>query len=110
MINAQELTNLTFLEFAEFWNSRAQINFEAVFDGNSVLIESDSASQYFQVSNSQTGFSLVQAGSKSDVKESNDFQYANHYLPDAKQAKKLHKMNIRLLKTSFMDWKNRIRL
>ncbi|MAO64755.1 MAG: hypothetical protein CL666_07120 [Balneola sp.] len=110
LINAQELTNLTFLEFAEFWNSRAQINFEAVFDGNSVLIESDSASQYFQVSNSQTGFSLVQAGSKSDVKESNDFQYANHYLPDAKQASKLHKMNIRLLKTSFMDWKNRIRL
>lgn len=110
MVNAQELTKCTFLEFSEFWNTRAETNFQAFHDGDALLIKSESTTQYFQISNSHSGFDLVKAGTRTDLKESNDFQYANHYLPDPKQVTKMHKMNLRLLKTSFMDWKNRIRL
>ncbi|MDR9415957.1 MAG: polysaccharide deacetylase family protein [Gracilimonas sp.] len=106
----QELHIITFSEFLAFWEKRNKNDFNAIYDQNTLVIHSNSKEMYFQYATDHTGFSLIRAGQKVELHKSNEFQYSNYYLPSTKQTRKLFQKDLRLLKTSILDWKNRNKL
>lgn len=111
-VREENLTNLTFEEFADFWYKRDHCSFEAYYKSETGLLENVSDnSMLFEVSYNhsysqligpkESGFDL---GNKQEVVYSNiqTNVYTNH---DAGFIEKL-----KLIKTSILDYKNRERL
>ncbi|MDZ7806848.1 MAG: polysaccharide deacetylase family protein [Gracilimonas sp.] len=113
-VKNEKLTNLTFEEFADFWQKREVCSFEAYYKGNSGQLENVSdKSQLFEVS-FENGSSQLITSKESDfnIENNPDIQYNNNNsqfsendTPDADFIGKL-----RLLKRSILDYRNRDRL
>ncbi|MDR9419019.1 polysaccharide deacetylase family protein [Gracilimonas sp.] len=110
LVNHKLLTNMTFHEFEAFWKRRALANFEAWYENNSIQINCTDNKLHFQVFNTQNGFNRVRAGQQTDLEKTPDFEYSNSYLLSIPEVKNMKAFDIRLIKTSLLDWKNRIRL
>ncbi|MFA5668438.1 MAG: hypothetical protein WC967_04285 [Balneolaceae bacterium] len=104
--------NLTFQEYADFWQTRSQFQFKAHYSNNKIHIDSNSSSQVLlKVSNSHLGFDLIDAlGKTFELVPTSTFKYGEPSLPSPKEVRSLHSQKLRLLKTSIYDWKNRNRL
>lgn len=102
-------TNLTFQEYAEFWQSRKKFEFKAHHSNNKVHIEAKKSTQMLlKISTSHAGFNLIDSQSKThDLQVHSTFKYGKPSLPSPSEVKSLHAQKLRLLKTSFYDWKNR---
>lgn len=111
-INKLNLKNMTFSDFATFWKSREALNCETFFDGNQIQIQSTSdTKKLIKISSNHDSFDLVESkNGQIELKETSKFSYSNSYLPEPKQVQELKTQDLRLLKTSLWDWKNRIRL
>ena len=106
----EKLENLTFNQFADFWNKRKNISFKTFFKEHILDIESsDDNNQLYEVSNSFEGFDLIEA-SESKTGENHAFKYQKPSLPSFDEIKALEKRSFQLLKTSMLDWLNRNKL
>lgn len=113
LVNTYSLTKMTFNEYASFWKIRAAREFQVLFDlenRNAHLEYSSDADQFIQVSFSHDRFDLLKPGESVDAQKIAEFEYSNSYLPSIKEIKNLRKPSLRVMKTSLIDWKNRIRL
>lgn len=112
MVNIQELPNLTFLEYAEFWKARQASTFTAwVEDGGLSIKDISHPQQYLQVSNSHQSFRLVKDSQNNHgYTKTSEFEYSNSYLPEPDDIQKMRSRDLSLIKTSLLDWKHRIRL
>lgn len=109
-INKKDFKNLTFSEYADFWIKRKKNTFEAYYDGITMEINSNN-SQIFQASTDHQGFHLLQAeADQFDLNTIPKNEYRSRDLPSYKKIEEMHTTDLRLLKTSLWDWKNRIRL
>ncbi len=99
-------------QFAQFWESRNAFSFTARMQDGRVFIEDSSdASKYLQVSTGHHQFHLVQTSEDVvNLTNSTKFEYSKPYLPNPEQVKELKSNRFSLLKTSLLDWNNRIRL
>lgn len=111
-VNQHELTKLTFKEYARFWEARSSCTFAAYFEEETYSIsEISDAKQILQVSSDHTFFSLIDSDkSTNQTVKTSKFEYTNSYLPPAEQVEQMRKNDLKLLKTSLLDWKNRNRL
>jgi len=110
---SDDLTNLTFEEYAAFWKERTFSNFSAYYDydNKNLEIESDEPELYLYISNSQDSFDLLQSKDPILFKHlKGAFKYQTPSLPSLDKQQGLHHNRINLMKTSFIDWKNRHRL
>lgn len=109
-INKQEFQPLTFSEYADFWVRRKRNNFEAYYDGIELKIDS-TENQFFQSSADHNGFHLIQAETDQlKLTKTPKYEYRSRDLPSTEKIEEMHRTDLRLLKTSLWDWKNRIRL
>jgi len=111
-VRSLSFENLTFSEYTEFWKQRKEFTLNAWLDDDKLKIQSDSDQNLFlKVSTSVGGFNLIDnfAGSI-DLPKTPKYKYSNSYLLESEQVHELRKKDLRLLKTSLLDWKNRIRL
>ena len=107
-----ELTKLTFGQYADFWKQRSESNFEAHFDSVSGTLKVNSNSDIFaQASKNHKGFSLIKL-SETDInlESLSTYEYGESYLPSKEEIEEMRGNKLSLLKTSFLDWKNRKRL
>jgi hypothetical protein len=111
-VSSLPFENLTFSEYAGFWKRRKEFKFEAWSNDGMLEIQSDSQQNVLlQVSTSMDGFDLTDdTGSNIDLPKTPKFKYSNSYLLESEQVHKLRNKDLRLLKTSLLDWKNRIKL
>jgi hypothetical protein len=110
-VNTDELTNLTFEEYASFWRQRASFKFSAYYNNDKLEIKSEDSDLFLYVSNSHDSFNLFKSKNFKLSKESKGaFKYETPSLPSLKELQKLNSNRINLIKTSFIDWKNRNRL
>lgn len=111
-VNQHNLHTMTFAEFAEFWEHRRVFNFEAFYDGDKLMLNSDAQSDaYLQVSKNHDHFYLMKNHTgESRISDKQKFEYSNCYLPDPEEAISMNRTDLRMIKTSLFDWKNRIRL
>ena len=110
-VNSDQLTNLTFEEYAGFWNRRAQSRFTASVKDDKVEITSASSSLLLYISQTPESFDLISSKNQILSKEINStFKYETPSLPSLDELQKLHHNRFDLMKTSFIDWKNRHRL
>ncbi|MTI88008.1 MAG: hypothetical protein FH748_08575 [Balneolaceae bacterium] len=108
-----DLTNLTFQEYARFWRKRNTTTSKLSFEDDTIHIQSRqlSSNLFLQVSTSHTTFDLVPVSKKEyPLTDSPEFEYSLPYLPSIEEMKHMKKRNLSLLKTTLLDWKNRIRL
>jgi hypothetical protein len=112
MVKEHDLHNMTFSDFARFWKSRDQFLFEAWFQNDEIQIEKISENDLLlNISMDHNSFDLLESNNiKFDLSKTPNFKYSNFYLPEPQQVHELRKRDLRLLKTSLLDWKNRIRL
>lgn len=109
-INKQGLENLTFSEYADFWFDRQNSRFKAFHDDNKLMIESGT-NLMLQASTGHEGFHLLNsANGWYDLKTIPKTEYRSRYLPSQEKVKEMRRTDMLLLKTSLLDWKNRIRL
>lgn len=109
-INQQGLENLTFSEYADFWFRRRNNRFEAFYDGNELMVDSDT-NLILQASTGHEGFHLLNSEEdRYDLKTIPKIEYRSRYLPTPEKIEEMRETDLRLLKTSLWDWKNRIRL
>lgn len=109
-INKKGLENLTFSEYAKFWFKRAEHRFEAFYEDEELKIDSDTNFR-LQVFTDHEGFHLLDSAvGRYDLKTIPKIEYRSRYLPSSKKVEEMRKTDLRLLKTSLWDWKNRIRL
>lgn len=110
-INDQQFTKLTFKEYAAFWENRSSCTFQAVFDGDRVMVNSISDPDLLLQSYTEhDSFNLLNVHQTNEVNEisiSSDFKLTNSYLPSAEEAEILRRRDLSLIKTSLLDWKNR---
>lgn len=111
-IEGRSFENLTFSEYAGFWKSREACRFTAIYRDHQLEIDTGQASnQFFQVSKEHQKFILTQAsGQPVDFKKSPEFEYSKAYLPAPARVAQMRIKDLELMKTSLLDWKNRIRL
>ncbi|MEX0723943.1 MAG: polysaccharide deacetylase family protein [Gracilimonas sp.] len=112
-IMQQEFVNLTFSEFAQFWRNRTEQTFKAVIKNGKLEIQTEKESKelLFTVANDHNGFHLLKTlDSSSDLKNYPIYNYSKRYLPNPQEIMDMRKTDLRLIKTSLLDWKNRIRL
>ena len=110
-VNESKLTNLTFAEFARFWNTRKSSNIEYVLDGETLSIESDNEDLIVYASTSLDGFSLITPNTKISLSDiTSTFKYDTTSLPSPNEIEKLSENKLQLKKTSLLDWKNRFPL
>lgn len=108
---SDSLTNLTFAEYASFWKKRARLDYSVVKSNGQYHINSNDDSLFLYISNSPDQFTLLSSGSQKTSDELNPtFKYQSASLPSLTELKKLHSNRLRMLKTSFNDWRNRYRL
>jgi|AntRauTorcE11897_2_1112592.scaffolds.fasta_scaffold01519_6 peptidoglycan/xylan/chitin deacetylase (PgdA/CDA1 family) len=109
----EEYVNLTFSQFAQFWSSRSEQIFEAVIIDGELQIQAEKESEelLFSVANDHNGFSLLKAQKGLiNLKNHPKYDYSKRYLPNPQEIENMRKIDLRLIKTSLLDWKNRIRL
>lgn len=115
-IKKMSYENLTFQEFAEFWNIRDQSKFQAFYNPKTKVLEfskCDGEINWLQISTNENQFGLISFKNaeinlgKSDLKE---FSYQEPSKPDGLELKTLRNYNSRLIRTSLRDWKNRKKL
>lgn len=111
-VNQQNLNKMTFAEYADFWKSRSTFSFEAYFEDNKLLLNSDAQTDaYLQVSKNHDHFFLMKNHSgETWISDKQKYEYSNCYLPDSEEAESMSRTDVRMIKTSLFDWKNRIRL
>ncbi|MEX0609094.1 MAG: DUF2334 domain-containing protein [Balneolaceae bacterium] len=111
-VSAEKLVNLTFAQFADFWRKRRDFRFQAFWDGTALEIISPTDNEiFFQVSNNHQSFGLISSGvQKMEKQNFSGLEYAKQYLPEPNQVNEMRDRDIKLIKTSILDWKNRIRL
>ena len=109
LVEEYGLNKLTFNEYAQFWKKRAATNFEIYLEDEHVVVSSDSDLLY-QFSNSHDGFTLIESGTKISTNTPSNFKFSNYYIPEAEQLKSIRATDLRLLKTSLLDWRTRIHL
>ncbi|MBO6524496.1 MAG: DUF2334 domain-containing protein [Balneolaceae bacterium] len=112
-VNDLKLTKLSLNEYASFWKKRLYTQYSVSIDteNNALSFSGELGNLLLQVSSSHTSFELVQANGDNEVKSSGEFKYHT-------QTKKLSESEIeelkgdkfQLIKTSLLDWKNRIKL
>ncbi len=110
--NIHEFENLTFGEFAAFWKERETFHFEAYLDDGKVSIEKSSdPDKLLQVSTNHLEFDLVSTNKDIiNLTKTTKLKYSKPYLPQPEEISEMRKRDLRLLKTSLVDWKNRGRL
>ncbi|MEX2605695.1 MAG: polysaccharide deacetylase family protein [Gracilimonas sp.] len=111
-VNTLGLKKMTFNDFADFWDSRQKQRFHAVLENDRIILSENYEPELFlQVSKNHQEFYLVKGSeSEIDLSKTAEFKFSNHYLPDANEAAEMNTNDLRLMKTSLFDWKNRIRL
>lgn len=107
--DTHEFKNLTFGEFAAFWKERERFTFEAYLTDGKVTIEKSSdPDKLIQVSINHSGFDLVSTSEDIiNLTKTTKLKYSNPYLPQPEQVQEIRKRDLKLLKTSLLDWKNR---
>lgn len=106
--NSDKLTNLTFREYAEFWNRRHNLEFSAFLENDQISTESNDPSLLLYISNSFDSFDLIPSKTQTIPKEIKaTFKYETPSLPSQEELEKLNRNRFELMKTSFIDWKNR---
>lgn len=110
-VNSDKLTNLTFEEYARFWTQRNASEFKAYIQEDKIEIVSNSSSLLLYISEEPDSFNLIPSKNEIIGKGINTtFKYETPSLPSLHELQKLHHNRINLMKTSFIDWKNRHRL
>ncbi len=110
-VNNDKLTNLTFIEYARFWEKRHESQFTAFLEDNSVMLQSTNKDLFLHVSSRPGTFNLVPATTRMLPKSiPHVFKYQTPSLPSINEMKELYSKKWNLLKTSFMDWRNRSNL
>ncbi|HCI71616.1 MAG: hypothetical protein CL662_05465 [Bacteroidetes bacterium] len=108
---SDELTNLTFNEFAEFWHDRNNFEFTAFFEDGNISLKTNMTDKYLYISNSPEGFELITSKKELVIKSVNtSFKYGTRSIPSLQSLKKLHSNSFQIIKTNILDWKNRYRL
>ena len=108
---SDELTNLTFNEFAEFWHDRNNFEFTAFFEDGNISLKTNMTDKYLYISNSPEGFELITSKKELVIKSVNtSFKYGTRSIPFLQSLKKLHSNSFQIIKTNILDWKNRYRL
>ncbi len=106
----KELCNLTFLEFARFWKKRNKTSFSVTIENQKIQLHSD-ANLLFYISNKPNEFELINSAHNILTTDFNSsFKYDTSSLPSANEIDELSNNKLRLMKTSLIDWKNRVRL
>jgi len=110
-VNYDGLTNITFHEYANFWKDRNNLEFSAGFNEDKLQIESNNPNHYLYITTSAKEFDLIPSKDQCIDKTSySSFKYASPSLPSFVELEKLHSNPLKLVKTNFLDWKNRQRL
>lgn len=112
MVNDHKLKSISFLEFARFWLSRQEFSFEAWLEDGEVKVERlTDHGKYLQVLTGHRSFYLMKGSDdKTASVKTSEFEYSNSYLPEPDEVKNMRNRNLQLIKTSLLDWKNRIQL
>lgn len=109
-VNELELVKMTFNDFTSFWKRRNGAHFEAYFDPEKQELKTNCfhySIPLFVSYDHKSGY-LTQSGVKLKELEPNEtFYFGEQYLPDKEQIEAMHSDSFSLLKTSFLDWKNR---
>lgn len=110
-VREDELTNLTFNEYASFWKKRQDQLISIYTEGEKIFIESNDSDLYLYISTTSDAFDLV--SSKNQVLEKNSystFKYDTPSLPSNSKMELIHQNRYQLYKTNILDWRNRQRL
>jgi hypothetical protein len=111
LVNSDDLTVLTFEEYANFWIRRSKCEFNAYITNNGIEITSNDPSLLLSISTNPNSFELITTKKQLIPKEIKaSFKYETPSLPSVEELKALNENRFSLLKTSFIDWKNRHRL
>ena len=112
-VNQLELKKLTFHEYASFWEKRTKTSYSAAInlENEELSFSGKLDDLLIQVSSSHSSFELIKQTTDGQISNSVIFNY--HHPKE-----KLNEQDIRflksdklqLLKTSLLDWRNRIRL
>ena len=112
-VNELGLTKLTFQEYASFWENRTKASCSAAInlENGELAFSGELEGIFVQVSKSHTSFELIKRTSEEQITSSANFEYHHSARKLTEQDIQLLKSNkLQLLKTSLLDWKNRIRL
>jgi len=112
-VNDAGFTKLTFSEIADFWQKRQNAHIEAFFDMDSSTLqcESNTPDLFLNISTKPSEFHILEASKANSPLNSFDSIKTPpiKYL-SSNTIKELNGNKFKLLKTSIMDWKNRIKL
>ena len=112
-VNELDLTKLTFQEYASFWEQRAKTSYSAAInlESGELSFSGGLEGMLIQVSKSHSSFELIRQTSEQQISSSGNFNYHHPAKKISEKDINLLKSNkLQLLKTSLLDWKNRIRL
>ena len=112
-VNDLGLTKLSFTDYASFWKKRIDTPFTVSIEteNNALSFTGDLGDLHIQISNSHTSFELIKANDDNEITSSGEFKYheESKKLTES-QIKELKDDKLQLIKTSLLDWKNRIKL
>lgn len=110
-VNDSQLNNLTFTEFAHFWNRRKSTEVNFFLKDDVLHIESNNSDLPIYVSKTLNGFTLIKANIEIPITDiTSTFKYDTSSLPSAVEIEELSENKLQLIKTSLIDWKNRFHL
>ena len=110
-VQKDDLTNLTFIEYAEFWNKRSEFQFTAFCEDDNLILNSGSNNLFLYVSTTPDEFELISPEKDQSIRSiKSSFKYETRSLPSLQNFRKPKSSSIQLLKTNILDWKNRYRL
>lgn len=111
-LTALSYRNITFGEFAEFWNNRNNAEFTARTDGNTLITEAEKTeNQWLQVSQDSQKYDIIPLGNnRTELTGNAPFEYSAAHHPSGDEIEALRKKDLKLLKTNILDWKNRNRI
>ena len=112
LVNYKGFENLSFHEFSQFWIERDQFTYEAeLHNGRINIKESSDPEKLLQVSLDHKSFDLVSTQKDQiDLTKTSKLKYSMPYLPSFEDIDSMRSTDLQLLKTSLLDWKNRIQL
>lgn len=112
-VNELSLTKLSFSEYASFWQKRINTNFTASIEteDKTLSFSGELGDILIQVTNSHTSYELIKANHDNEITNSGKFKYHEAYSKlTESDIKELKGDKFQLIKTSLLDWKNRIKL
>ncbi|MEP1141448.1 MAG: DUF2334 domain-containing protein [Balneola sp.] len=110
-VQSDDLTNLTFLEYAGFWKRRNEFTFSAILKDEEVILESNNPSFFLSISDSCNYFDIISSRSAVVSKQvTPTFEYEEFDVPLVKRQKALNQSRINLIKTDLVDRINRHKL